>query len=55
MQSALTGKRFISYDNIKKWVDDWIASKEIEFFTRGIRLLPKRWAKVVALDGKYFE
>ena len=55
MQSALTGERFTSYDSIKKWVDDWIASKEIEFFTRGIRLLPERWAKVVASDGKYFE
>ncbi|EFN75821.1 Histone-lysine N-methyltransferase SETMAR, partial [Harpegnathos saltator] len=55
MQSALTGERFTSYDSIQKWVDDWIASKEIEFFTRGIRLLPERWTKVVASDGKYFE
>ncbi|EFN83668.1 Histone-lysine N-methyltransferase SETMAR, partial [Harpegnathos saltator] len=55
MQSALTGERFTSYDSIQKWVNDWIVSKEIEFFTRGIRLLPERWAKVVASDGKYFE
>ncbi|EFN85012.1 Histone-lysine N-methyltransferase SETMAR, partial [Harpegnathos saltator] len=54
MQSVLIGERFTSYDSIQKWVDDWITSKEIEFFTREIRLLPERWAKVVVSDGKYF-
>ncbi|EFN89608.1 hypothetical protein EAI_09315, partial [Harpegnathos saltator] len=38
----LTGERFTSYDSIQKWVDDWIASEKIEFFTRGICLLRER-------------
>jgi len=54
MQSALSGKRFNSYEGIKKWLDIWIASKEPDFFLRGIRLLFKR-EKVVASDGAYFE
>ncbi|KAG5324958.1 MOS1T transposase, partial [Pseudoatta argentina] len=36
MQSALSGERFNSYEGIKKWLDEWIASKEPDFFIRGI-------------------
>ncbi|EGI63035.1 Mariner Mos1 transposase, partial [Acromyrmex echinatior] len=32
MQSALSGERFNSYESIKKWLDEWIASKESDFF-----------------------
>ena len=39
----------------KNWVDSWIASKDKEFFRRGIRMLPERWEKVVASDGQYFK
>lgn len=55
MQNALSRQKFRSDGEAKKWVDDFIAQKEQEFFTRGIRLLPERWAKVVASDGQYFE
>lgn len=55
MQSALAEQHFRSYEDIKKWVDDWIASKPPEFFIRGIRLLPERWERVVASDGQYFD
>ena len=41
MQSALSGERFNSYEGIKKLLDEWIASKESDFFIRGIRLLPE--------------
>ncbi|EGI67885.1 Mariner Mos1 transposase, partial [Acromyrmex echinatior] len=53
MQSALSGELFNSYEDIKKWLDEWIASKEPDFFIRGIRLLPERWEKVVASEGTY--
>ncbi|EGI70955.1 Mariner Mos1 transposase, partial [Acromyrmex echinatior] len=53
MQSALSGERFNSYEGIKKWLDEWIASKEPNFFIRGICLLPKRWEKVVASEGAF--
>ena len=55
MQSDLTGERFTSYESIKIWLDNWIASKDQDFFMQGIRKLPERWAKVVAADGAYFE
>lgn len=55
MQSALQDVRFTSYESIKNWLDEWIASKDDDFFRQGIRKLPERWAKVVASDGAYFE
>lgn len=55
MAHGLSEQRFTSYEDTKNWVDLWIASKDEEFFRRGIRMLPERWGKVVANDGKYFE
>jgi len=39
----------------KKWIDEWIASKNEDFFNRGIYLLLKKWEKVIAGDGQHFE
>ncbi|GBP81367.1 Mariner Mos1 transposase [Eumeta japonica] len=36
MAHALLEQRFISYEDIKNWVDSWIASKDKEFFRLGI-------------------
>lgn len=55
MQHGLSEQRFNSYEEVKKWLDKWIASKDEEFFQRGIRNLPQRWTKVVANGGQYFE
>jgi len=55
MASALSEERFRSFEEIKNWLDNWIASKQPDFYQRGIRVLPERWAKVVASDGAYFE
>ena len=49
MQSALSGERFSSAVDLKKLVDNWIASKDQEFF------FAKRWAKVIASNENYFE
>jgi len=51
MTHGLSEQKFSSYENTKKWVDSWIASKDADFFCRGIRILPKRWEKVVANHG----
>jgi len=40
---------------IKNWLDEWIGSKEENFFYHGIHLLPEKWQNVIANDGKYFE
>lgn len=55
MSHALTEQRFDKVENIKNWIDSWIASKDEQFFRRGIHLLPERWENVVLSDGQYFE
>lgn len=55
MTHGLAEQHFTSYEECKNWVSSWIASKDREFFERGIRLLPERWEKVVASDGQYFD
>lgn len=55
MAHGLSNQRFNSYDEVKNWIDTWIASKDEQFFRRGIRSLPERWEKVVASQGHYFE
>ncbi|KAG5317792.1 MOS1T transposase, partial [Pseudoatta argentina] len=47
-------RRFHSYEEAQKWIDSWIASKDMSFFRRGIHVLPERWEKVVSSDGQYF-
>ncbi|KAG5321314.1 MOS1T transposase, partial [Pseudoatta argentina] len=42
----LADRRFHSYEEAQKWIDSWIASKDMSFF---------RWEKVVSSDGQYFK
>ena len=51
---GITDQRFHSYEEVKKWIDSWMVSKDMSFFRRGIRILPERWEKVVSGDGQYF-
>jgi len=55
MMHGLSEQYFISYEDTKNCIDDWIVSKDEAFFRRGIHMLPERWEKVVASDGHYFE
>ncbi|GFY14941.1 mariner Mos1 transposase [Trichonephila clavipes] len=52
---TLDDKCFASYENVKSWLDDWLASKDRSFFWHGIHKLPERWGKCVANDGYYLE
>ena len=54
MAHGLADQQFRSYEDISKWFDSWIASKDEHFHSHGIRALPERWEKVVASDGQYF-
>lgn len=45
---------FANYDEVDKWVADWIASKN-QNNRHNIQLLPKKWEKCVASEGKYFD
>jgi len=55
MRHALPQQRFTSYEDVRKWLDDWFGSKEQQFFWRGIHKLSNRWKKCIATDGQYFE
>ena len=55
MAHGLADQQFRSYEDIEKWLDSWIASKDEHFYCNGIRALPERWAKLVANNGQYFE
>ena len=55
MGHALSDQHFTSYENVRKWLDDWFASKERQFFWLGIHQLPDRWGKCIASDRHYFE
>ncbi|KAG5318247.1 MOS1T transposase, partial [Pseudoatta argentina] len=52
MAHGLADRRFHSYEEAQKWIDSWIASKDMSFFRRGIHVLPERWEKVKM--GKIF-
>ena len=52
MAHGLADQHFRSYEEVKNWIDSWIASKDDQFFRRGIRTLPERWEKVVVSDGQ---
>jgi len=55
MGHALTERHFDSYEDVRKWLDEWFASKDEEFFWRGIHKLPERREKCIVSEGKYFE
>ncbi|KAG5308588.1 MOS1T transposase, partial [Pseudoatta argentina] len=55
MAHGLADRRFHSYEEAQKWIDSWIASKDMSFFRRGIHVLPERWEKAVSSDGQYFK
>nr|CDJ81304.1 unnamed protein product [Haemonchus contortus] len=39
---SLADTRFRNAEEVRKWVDDWIVSKDEDFFRRGINKLPER-------------
>ena len=55
MAHGLADQQFRSYEDIKKWLHSWIASRDEHFYRNGIRALPERWEKIIASDGQYFE
>ncbi|KAG5322384.1 MOS1T transposase, partial [Pseudoatta argentina] len=55
MAHGLADRRIHSYEEAQKWIDSWIASKDMSFFRRGIHVLPERWEKVVSSNGQYFK
>ena len=53
MARGLVDQRVHSYEEAKKWIDSWMASKDMSFFRRGIHILPERSEKVVYSDEQF--
>jgi len=55
MGHALAEQRFGSYEDVKKWLNEWFTAKGEDFYWHGIHKLPERWEKCVTSNGAYFE
>lgn len=55
MQNSLTDVHFETLEEVRKWVDDFIKSKDEKFFYIGIHSLPEKWLKVIDNNGEYFD
>jgi len=44
----------VRFEEIRKRIDDFIASKPVSFYRQGIYKLPKKWQKIVDANGEYF-
>ena len=53
MQNSLNGKTFTNDDDVKSHLDQFIGSRDQDFYQRGIFKLPERWQKVIAQHGNY--
>ena len=51
---SLSGTLILRED-VRKWLDEWFASKDEKFFWHGIHKLPEKWEKCIVSEGKYFE
>jgi len=49
MGHALAQQCFTSYEDVRKWLDDWFGSKQ--FFWRGIHKLSNRWKKCILMGN----
>jgi len=55
----LAEQYFHSYEDAKKWVDFWIASKDVSLFRRGIQMPPEnekllKWWKILSIRDTFF-
>lgn len=53
MQIDLADVRFRNADEVREWIDDWLAKKDEEYFYRGIHKLPRKWEEIIANYGEY--
>jgi len=54
LQHHLADTRFVRFEDIREFIDDFIASNPVSFYRQEIRKLSKRWQKVVDANGEYF-
>ena len=47
-------ERFGWYEDLKKWPDEWFATRGEDLYRHGIHKLPERFEKCITSDGAYF-
>ncbi|EFN86434.1 Histone-lysine N-methyltransferase SETMAR, partial [Harpegnathos saltator] len=55
MAYGLAGQHLTNFEKVQNWLNEWFRSKGASFYCRGIHVLPERWQKCVASEGRYFE
>ena len=55
LKKELRGKRFKEGDDLKLATEQWLESREENFYLKGIQELEKRWNKCINVDGDYIE
>lgn len=53
LKNHQAGKFFDDFYEVVADIKEWIASKNRNFFARGIDLLPSKWEAVCDVDGEY--
>ena len=53
LQNALRGVEFQDEKELRRFIEDFFASKSSGFYVRGFTDLPKRWREIIAHDGEY--
>lgn len=53
MQHYLAGKKYRSFEDVEKGVQNYFDSKDESFYTEGIQKLVSRWKNVLESDGDY--
>ena len=56
LKNYLSGKRFCNNNNeVMSAVNEYFGSKDVEFYSKGMRALEHRWTKYIAHQGEYIE
>lgn len=53
LQHSLRDKKFDTLEDVKTYLDEFLASKTKNFWNHGIMSLKKRWEEVIARGGEY--
>jgi len=54
LQHHLSDTYLVRFEEIRKCIDEFIASKPLSFYRQRICKLPERWQKIVDANGEYF-
>ncbi|KIH43944.1 hypothetical protein ANCDUO_26043 [Ancylostoma duodenale] len=55
MSHGLSEQRFQSFEDVEKWVKEWIELEDEAFYRYGFRLLSEICGKVMANDGQHID